>query len=202
MTSTRSTFPRSRAVAAWLQMGRLHAVNAVITGLWLTYFDVSVSTPFGGRSLPMYFLAPLLMALIASQPLGQRDSALLRQTPAVASGTVALARLGAAASLWGVGVLALWLRAGSVLLGLPVITLALAVASAAIVGEHAWAPLTLVFLAALPWVLSDAGTTQLLQWSADGKLSLMGLAALLLSTAAYVARARSRRPLRRAMATE
>lgn len=191
-----------RALAAWLQLGRLHALNGVITALWLAYFDATVQTPLGVRSLPMYFAAPLLITLVACQPLAHRDSALIRQTAGVSNGSVAAVRLAASLSIWSVGIIALWLRGGTVLVGLPLVVMSCGIVCASVAGEFYWAPLCLAFLGALPWVLSDAGTSQVMRWSTDGRIAILGAGAVVLASAWYFTLSRAPRRLRAPIALE
>lgn len=197
-----STFQLSRAWAAWLQMGRLHLLNLLCTAVWIAYFDVSVQTPFGVRSLPVYLVAPLITVLVATQPLCRRDSALIRQTAEKAHGGVAAIRLFASMTLMAVGVAALCVQGGTLLVGLPLLVMAFGILCATATGAFCWAPLSLGFMASLPWALSDAGTTQLMRWSVDGRTAVLGAVALVTASATYLCIDRARWPLARAIAAE
>jgi hypothetical protein len=197
-----SSFRLSKAWAAWLQVGRLHLLNLGCTLVSIAYFDVSVETPFGVRSLPMYVVAPLITVLVATQPLCSSDSALIRQTAQKARGGVAAVRLLASLTILAVGVAALSVRSGSLLVGIPLLLMAFGVLCAMALNEFCWAPLSLGFMASLPWVLSDAGATRLAEWSVDGRVAVLGGVALAATSASYVRFVRARWPLARAIAAE
>jgi hypothetical protein len=156
----RSPFPTFRAVLAWLGAGRLHGVNAVVTIGWSAYFDASVSSPFGTKTLPMVLVAPVLIGLCSGLPLPRHDSGLTRQTVALSSGRIALTRLAVSASLFAVGGGA-WVAATGTMRGLgPALwAYALVIISASVLGQLFWLPVALGFVALLPWLLTDAGMT-------------------------------------------
>jgi hypothetical protein len=197
-----SSFRLCRAWAAWLQLCRLHLLNLGCTVVSIAYFDVSVGTPFGVRSLPMSVVAPLITVLVATQPLSSSDSALIRQTAQKAHGGVAAVRLLASLTIMTVGVAALSVRAGTLLLGLPLLLMAFGVLCAMAMNQLCWAALSLGFMASLPWVLSDAGASQLSQWSVDGRVAVLGGVALGAASASYVCFGRARWRLARAIAAE
>lgn len=198
-----SLFLTSRAVLAWLRAGRIHVVNAVVTIGWSAYFDASVSSPLGTRTLPMVLVAPVLIALSAGVPLPRHDSGLTRQTIALSSGRIALTRLAASISLFTIGCAA-WVAASGTVRGMgpPLLAYALAIVSAGVLGQFFWVPVALLFVTLLPWLLTDAGMTTALTLGTSHGAVLAGV--LLCAAAAWLFVRLDRHPnrLRRPLGTE
>lgn len=181
----------------------MHAANLVVTVVWIYYFDASITSPFGTRTVPMLLVVPVLIGLSAGVPLPRHDSSLTRQTLGLSSGRIAAVRLGLSGSLWVVGSIALMATTANWrALGLPLVAYAVVIASATVLGQLYWVPVGLAFVALLPWLLTDEGMTSALSVAWSGRTSVIGMSLVLLASCAYVLMDRSDRRLHQPLRAE
>lgn len=188
----RSRFRTFRALAALTNALRLHGVNAAVVGASLYYFDASIANPFGTRTLPMVLVVPVLVVLMAGAALPTNDPAILRQTSAVSSGRMAMTRLSVSLSVFAVGCGALVAQTRlPTTCGALLTIYAGAVLSATVFGFWYWVPVAMVFVALLPWLLTDTGLTWALQAFASPWAVPIGVVSFCAAGALYVLADRS-----------